>query len=199
MRRKYRIPETTPYILSLCTLEPRKNLINIIKAFQLLIQKYPDRAVILVIAGQKGWKFDDIFRFKNSDRNRIIFTGFIAEEDLATIYSDAVTLAYISYYEGFGLPPLEAMSCGTPVIYGNNSSMPEVISYCGLAAEPDNIEDIADKFQRILCDANLREKLSRLALARAQQFSWEKSALETLAAYDSVIAGELINHDFVKV
>ncbi len=199
VRQKYHLPEATPYILSLSTLEPRKNLVNLIKAFLDLCQKSPELDVILVIAGQKGWKFTEILESRKMAPDRIRFTGFIAEADLAAIFSGAMALAYVSYCEGFGLPPLEAMACGIPVIYGNTSSMPEIIGECGMAADAANISDISAQLHRLITDKELASKLSRLALARARQFSWEKTALETLAVYDAVIAKQNLGTPGIEV
>ncbi|NND67581.1 MAG: glycosyltransferase family 4 protein [Halioglobus sp.] len=185
VRDRYQLPDR-PFFLSLSTLEPRKNLINSIRAFLHFVQSNPELDVCLVIAGRTGWKFDDIFDAAQQHRERIVFTGFIADEDLPAIYSSALALSYVSYYEGFGLPPLEAMSCGTPVIYGDNSSMPEVIDGAGLPAEPDDIEDIARQFKAMAGDTALRDTLSGAALAQANKFSWETMAQQTLAIYRQV-------------
>ncbi|MCP4397066.1 MAG: glycosyltransferase [bacterium] len=186
MREKYHIPDTS-YLLSLSTLEPRKNLLNMIRAFLLLLEEHPELDMILVIAGQKGWKYKELFKDQELHSDRVFFPGFIAEEDLAALYSGALALCYVSYYEGFGLPLLEAMSCGTPVIYGNNSSMPEIADKAGLPADPDNIANIKDQFERIVLDEALRKKLAEQACHQAQKFSWEKTAHETLTVYDQLI------------
>jgi len=186
VREKYGIPER-PYLLSLSTLEPRKNILNTIKAFLFLIEEIPDSDVVFVIAGKKGWKYDTLINDQWLKSERVIFTGFIADQDLAALYSGALALSYVSYYEGFGLPALEAMSCGTPVIYGNNSSLPEVIGDGGLAADPDDIEDIKEKFRRIVLDEEARHGAATKALHRAKHFSWEKTVDETLHVYQKVI------------
>ncbi len=187
VRRKYRITENTPYILSLCTLEPRKNLDSVIRAYAQLIEVCPETDVILVISGQRGWKFDDIISEAADLRDRLIFTGFIDDGDLASIYSDALVFTYVSHFEGFGLPPLEAMSCGTPVIFGDNSSMPEVVGCGGLPADSNSVESITNQFRRIIEQPALREKLAERALHESKRFSWEKTALETLNVYTKMI------------
>lgn len=186
VREKYGIPDCR-YLLSLSTLEPRKNVLNTIKAFLLLIKEMPDSDVVFVIAGKKGWKYDTLFNDQSLKSERVIFTGFIADQDLAALYSGALALSYVSYYEGFGLPALEAMSCGTPVIYGNNSSLPEVIGDGGLAADPDDIEDIKETFRYVILDDEARHKAAIKALHRAKQFSWEKTVTDTLCVYQKVI------------
>jgi glycosyltransferase involved in cell wall biosynthesis len=182
VREKYGIPDL-PYFLTLNTLEPRKNLLNTIKAFNLLLEENPDLEVILVISGKKGWKCEDLFRHPAIKTDRIIFTGFVEDEDLPALYSGAIALSYISYYEGFGLPLLEAMSCGTPVIYGNNSSMPEVAGDAGLPAKPDDVKEIKECFRRLLTDDALCKQLRKRTLENAARFSWKKAAEETLGVY----------------
>ncbi|MFN6943708.1 MAG: glycosyltransferase family 4 protein, partial [Cytophagaceae bacterium] len=186
IKRKYNLPPT-PYFLSLCTLEPRKNIINTIRAFLLLEKENPDLEINLVIAGRKGWKIEDLFQDQSIKSNKIIFSGFIEEQDLSTIYNSAIALLYASYYEGFGLPPLESMSCGTPVIYGNNSSLKEIIGEAGLACQPDDIYDIKEKMKLLIDDKQLREDKSKLSMQRASDFSWEKSVRETLNYYQEIL------------
>ncbi len=142
MRKKYRIPEGAPYLLTLSTLEPRKNLSNTLKAFSRLLQDLPDSKIHLVIAGRLGWKYDQFLAELKDQRERVSFTDFVPEEDLAALYSGALAFSFASYYEGFGLPALEAMACGVPVVYGNRGSLPEVVGDAGLGAEPDDIDEI---------------------------------------------------------
>ena len=185
MRAAYNIP-AKPYLLALSTIEPRKNLINTIKAFYRLIDEHPELDINLVIAGKKGWKSQELFKEKHHEK--VIFTGFVEEKHLPLLYNEAHALCYISFYEGFGLPPLEAMSCGTPVIFGNNSSMKELYSNCGLAAIPDDIENIKDQMYRIVTDKNLHSELSKISLKKSFDFSWRKTAEETLKAYEESIS-----------
>lgn len=186
VREKYKLPQQ-PYFVSLSTLEPRKNLINSIRAFLQLLENKPELDVCFVIAGKKGWKFKDVFDAAEQSLDRIIFTGFIDEEDLPAVFSGALALSYVSYYEGFGLPPVEAMSCGIPVIYGDNSSMPEVIEDGGLPADPDDVDAIAGQLMRVAMNAPLRNELAAHALRQARKFSWGKMAHETLATYETFI------------
>jgi len=148
---KYNLPDC-PYFLTLSTLEPRKNLLNTIKAFDKLIEESGDQKLALFICGKKGWKTEELFKKENLSNRNIYFTGFVDEEDLPIIYSNALALCYVSIYEGFGLPPLEAMACGIAVLYGDNSSMPEVIGNAGIAADPYDINDIKLKMKQLLND-----------------------------------------------
>ncbi len=157
VREKYGIRKDMPFILLLGTIEPRKNVLNSIHAFQQLHKKHPELKLSLVIAGKQGWKMKKFVGYSSL----ITFTGFVDDSDLSSLYSEAFALSYVSYYEGFGLPILEAMRCGTPVIYGNNSSMPEVAGEGGLAADPDNIDDICKKYEMLCFDQELREELGK--------------------------------------
>ncbi len=185
IRAKYGIPEY-PYFLSLSTIEPRKNLLNSIKAFLLLLNERPELTINFVIAGKVGWMQDELLSVAKNHSGRLIFTGFVDDIDLATLYSGAVAFSYVSFYEGFGLPPLEAMSCGVPVVYGNNSSMVEVVDGGGLPADPGDIEDIKEKYEALALNEEMRNSAARIALERAQKFSWQVTARETLEVYKKV-------------
>ena len=185
--KKYNLNNKLPYLLCLSTIEPRKNLSNTIKAFTNLLEENPDLYINLVIAGKKGWATDSLFMHNKLLSERIIFTGFVDDEDLSALYSEAWALCYVSYYEGFGLPALEAMRCGTPVIYGNNSSMPEIVGEGGLPADPDSIVEIKNCMLKICQDQELRNNLSILALKQSLSFSWRKAAIETLDVYEEII------------
>lgn len=184
VRGIYGIPNK-PFLLTLSTLEPRKNLINTIKAFEVLMNENPSMDLLLVISGKNGWKNKELSKFKH--RDRIIFTGFVNEHDLPILYGEALALCYVSFYEGFGLPPLEAMSCKTPVIYGDNSSMKELLDGYGLAADPSDIMDIKNQMFAVVSDEKLREELETKSLERSFDFSWRKTAIDTLKVYESVI------------
>jgi len=186
IRTKYKIGDT-PYFLCLSTIEPRKNLPNTIRAFNKLLSENPDLKVNLVISGSFGWKTEHLSRELYLDNPHIIFTGYVEDSDLNILYSDALALCYVSMYEGFGLPPLEAMSCRTPVIYGNNSSMTEVIGNCGLAAEPDNIDQIKDYMHKLATNSPFRDELAQQAYRHSFQFSHRKTIYETLKVYENLI------------
>jgi glycosyltransferase involved in cell wall biosynthesis len=183
-RQVYSIPDK-PYLFTLSTLEPRKNLINTIKAFDLLLDENPDIDCNLVIGGKNGWKSKELMQLRH--KTNIIFTNFVDENDLPDLYREAEALCYVSYYEGFGLPPLEAMSCKTPVIYGNNSSMKELFEGYALPANPDDIEDIKEQMKKVLTDSDLKKELEEKGLERSFDFSWRKTAMETLKAYEKSI------------
>lgn len=185
VKKKYGLPER--YILYLGTLEPRKNIKRLVQAFY-KVKKKGDIEYKLIIAGKKGWLFSDIFQVVNDLdlRDDVIFTGFIPDKDLPGIYSGAALFVFPSLYEGFGLPPLEAMACGTPVITSNVSSLPEVVGNAAILIDPYNIEELADAIYRVLSDANLRSEMINKGLSQVKKFSWERCARETLRVYEEV-------------
>jgi len=187
VKEKYGIPADTAYFLCLSTLEPRKNIANTIKAFTALVTEHPDYPLALVIAGKKGWLAQQSMLQDQIYNERIVYTGFIDDNDLSSIYSEALALCYLSFYEGFGLPALEAMCCGTPVLYGNNSSLPEVVGQGGLAVDPHNIGEIKQKMLLLLEDKTLLNELKMHALRQSLNFSWRKSLKGTLQVYEKVI------------
>lgn len=175
------------YFLCLSTIEPRKNLPNTIRAFRRFKNEHPEIDVNLVIAGKIGWKSEHLTVELELNRDDIIFTGFVDDEDLFVIYSEAIALCYLSYYEGFGLPPLEAMACNTPVIYGDNSSLSEIIAGAGLPAHPDDLDQIAEHLYTIASDDEYRKELTALAYSRALHFTSRKMTHKTLEIYQKVI------------
>jgi glycosyltransferase involved in cell wall biosynthesis len=189
IRKKYNLPEK--YILYLGTLEPRKNIIGLIRAFESLKNKNrrpaPDESPSednykLVIAGSKGWLYKDIFKAaKNSSvKNDIIFTGFVDDEDKSILYSRAELFVYPSFYEGFGFPPLEAMACGTPVITSNFSSLPEAVGDAAIMINPYNLDELCRAMETVLNDDKLKNTLIEKGFEQAKKFSWQKCARETL-------------------
>jgi glycosyltransferase involved in cell wall biosynthesis len=185
IRQKYDIPDA-PYILSLSTLEPRKNIEHVIRSFSNLIQQEKINDLHLVLVGPKGWNYDSIFAEITSNpklRDRIILTGFVDDADLAAIYSGALAFVYMSLYEGFGLPPLEAMKCGIPVITSNTSSLPEVVGNAGILLNPTDSDGLQQSLLSLYNNASLRAKLSQRSLEHSQTFSWEKCVQETISAY----------------
>lgn len=183
--KKYQI-NNAPYLLSLCTLEPRKNLSFLIRCFTKIILDNPSIDLNLVLVGVSGWKNNDIFKTAQENpilKNRIIFTGYIPDEDLSAIYSGATAFIYPSLYEGFGLPPLEAMQCGTPVITSNTSSFPEVVGDAGIMINPTDEDALCQAILTIIQDSQLRKTLSEKGRERAKQFSWAKCAEETVKVY----------------
>lgn len=185
VKAKYGI--TDRFILHVGSLNPRKNISRLIEAYKRLpldiLEEYQ-----LVIVGKRGWKSDEIFaRVKELClENRVVFTGFIEDNDLPLLMNAADLLAFPSLYEGFGIPPLEAMACGTPVIASNTSSIPEVVGDAALLFDPYNVEEMSAAMYRALTDGQLREKLRQKGFERVKKFSWEKTAQETLAVYEEV-------------
>jgi len=190
VRLKYKI-QAGRYVLSLCTFEPRKNLAHLIRCFSRMVQQEPLTDLRLVLAGSLGWKYESIFEEltgkDESIRSRIIITGRVADEDMAALYSGAIAFVYPSLYEGFGLPPLEAMKCGTPVIVSNTSSLPEVVGNAGLMVDPQDADALCQAMLRVVMDGELREAMSQKSLKQAGKFSWEQCASKTLAAYETAI------------
>ncbi|MCU0847473.1 MAG: glycosyltransferase family 4 protein [Spirochaetes bacterium] len=189
MKKKYNIPEECNYCLSVGTLEPRKNLKHVVKSFITLLKQEKINDLYLVLVGTKGWNFQSIFEEIGNDefiKGRIIFTGYVPDEDLSLIYSGAIMFLYMSMYEGFGLPPLEAMQCGTPVIVSNVSSLPEVVGEAGILIDPKDKDGLCDGILRIYNNPMLREELSVKLLERSKLFSWEKCARETISVYKTI-------------
>lgn len=180
VRRQYGIPEEGDYLLSLCTLEPRKNLDGLVRAFVAVARRRPELSGLkLVLTGGKGWKDERIqatLEAAGELRSRIILTGFVPDQDLAPLYSGALGFGYLSFYEGFGLPPLEAMQCGCPVLCSDRTSLPEVVGDAGLLVDPAREEAVAAALERLATDAALRERLAAQGLERARLFSWERAA-----------------------
>lgn len=177
------------YILAVGTLEPRKNLIVAIDAFlllpEVLRQKYP-----LVIAGSRGWLLGELEKKLNPliQSGEIKLLGYVQQDELPHIIAGALTLIFPSIYEGFGLPPLEAMACGVPVIASNNSSIPEVVGDTGILLNSSDTQGFANAIKNLIEDPALRATLSQKALARSKNFTWEKCALSTLEVYKKVLA-----------
>jgi glycosyltransferase involved in cell wall biosynthesis len=179
----YKLP-SGKFFLSLSTIEPRKNLVNAIKAFVQFCETHPQEDVWFVIAGKNGWKNSDYFTLKERHHKRIVEIGVVNDVDLPVLYSMALGLVYVSFYEGFGLPPLEAMSCGTPVIYGNNSSMIEVVGDTGYKADPADISSIASCMESLWFNQEERKQKAAAALKQSFDFSWYKTVAGTLRVYE---------------
>lgn len=188
VRSTYALPEEGSYFLSLSTIEPRKNIRRIISAFLRFREKQEDSTVYLFICGKKGWLSDDVFVDEADLREKgIFFTGFVEEEHLTAFYRNALALCYVSLYEGFGLPLLESMQCGRPVIFGDNSSMPEVVGDGGIGVNAESIAEIADAMHKLATDSEYREHLAEVAWRQANTFSPLKTAYQTLLYYEDII------------
>lgn len=185
VRKQYGIPDS-PYILSLSTLEPRKNIEHIIRCFFQLIEQEKIQDLNLVLVGAKGWKYETIFTEISSNpqlNERVIVTGYVADTDLAAIYSNALAFVYLSLYEGFGLPPLEAMQCGTPVIASKTSSLPEVVGDAGILLDPRDADGLCNSLLKMYYSPMLRKSMSNKSLEQAKKFSWEQTIQKTIAGY----------------
>jgi O-antigen biosynthesis alpha-1,3-rhamnosyltransferase len=176
------------YILYVGTLEPRKNITALLEAYSFLPKKI-QAAFPLILAGGKGWLMekleDEIRRFDIASTT--VLTGYVPREHLTALYSGAAVFVYPSLYEGFGLPPLEAMACGTPVITSNVSSLPEVVGDAGIMVDPSDVKRLRDEIERVLEDSSLRASLGDRGVARAKQFTWENCARQTLEVYKRVL------------
>lgn len=192
VRAQYQLPER--FILSVSTLEPRKNYTGLIAAFNQLSAAgapSPLADLHLVIAGGKGWLYDDIFARAEASpaRERIHFAGFVNDEDLPALYSLATLFAFPSHYEGFGIPVLEAMACGVPVVCANNSSLPEIAGNAALLVEATDIDALAGAMHTLLTDSSLREELVKQGFDQAGSFTWEAAARRLLKVYQDVAGG----------
>lgn len=183
VKKKYQLP--AKYILYLGTLEPRKNIKKLIEAYHKVLME-ETACPKLVLAGGKGWMYDEIFSAVKSlkIKEKVIFTGYVDEMDKQAIMTGADIFVFPSVYEGFGIPPLEAMACRVPVITSKGSSLPEVVGDAALLADPYSTEDIANKIKQLLFDADLKEELRGKGVERAQKFSWINTANQLTAILD---------------
>jgi len=176
------------YILSVGSIQPRKNLSRLIAAYSRLRDTQPEgKLPQLVLAGKCAWLYDETLRtIKQLEvSNSVVLTGYVPETDLPALYSGALCFVYPSYFEGFGLPPLEAMKCGTPVIAGNRTSLPEVVGQAGVLVDPFDVDAIACAIVKVISDSTLRSDLRARGLERALLFDWRTTARQTLAVYQT--------------
>jgi len=176
--KKYLNIPGAKYVLALGTFEPRKNLDRLIRAWGHVVGSFPDD-IWLVVAGAKGHRRIFAKMQKYSPSPRIFFCGFVPDEMLPALYSGAMVTAYPSLHEGFGLPALESLACGCPVLTSNTTALPEVVRNAAFLANPYDCEEIAYGLSKLVLNENLRIKLSRLGLKRAMNFSWKRAANET--------------------
>ncbi len=183
-RQKYHLPDH--FLLYVGTIEPRKNLSTLLKAFSTVADQMPDHR--LVIVGPKGWMVDNIHQQTDQLRisDKVYFTGYVERDDLPLIYNLAEVFIYPSAYEGFGLPVLEAMACGTPVISSNVSSMPEILGDAGVLIAPNDSQVLGQSLLDLINDPMERQRLSLKGLKRASTFTWERTAEKTIAVYRHV-------------
>lgn len=194
---KYEIPNK--YILFVGNIEPKKNLGRLIKAFSLLKMQQGIKHK-LVIAGKKGWKYKSVFQMVKELglKNEIVFTDYIPEKDLPALYSMADIFVFPSLYEGFGIPPLEAMACEVPVLVSNKGALPEVTGSKCLQVDPYDVKHIADKMYKLISDQNLRQKSVNDGKQWVKQFTWEQTARKTLEVYKQVINESKFNYENSK-
>ena len=181
------------YILSVSSIQPRKNLIRLIEAYSCLRGLRPEgKLPQLILVGKRGWLDNETFRAaqRHSANNDIAFTGYVAENDLSALYSGATCFVYPSFFEGFGLPVLEAMQCGAPVIAGNRTSIPEVVGNAGLLFDPFDTNSLVQALTRVLDDSEYRAALRIQGLERAREFDWKQTARMTLQAYQKAVVSK---------
>lgn len=187
IRHKYGL--AFPYIFFMGTIEPRKNLGRLLQAYTRLRQQGRTRHR-LVIAGGLGWLYQDVLREIDqlAAEQEVIFLGRVPDDDLPALYSLCDLFVFPSLYEGFGLPPLEAMACGKAVVCSNSSSLPEVVGDAGVLVSPYDVDALADAIAGLLEDPERRAELGRRAIQRARLFTWEESARRTLEIYRRVVS-----------
>ncbi len=176
------------FILFVGTFEPRKNLAGLLNAYAGLVARTSDSPPLL-IAGKRGWLYESIFDQVKALglTNRVIWREDIADDDRVRLYNCASVLVLPSFYEGFGLPPLEAMACGAPVVVSDRSSLPEVVGNVGIYIDPDRPDSIADGIYRALTDSAWREQAIRTGIERAATFTWQRTAEIAFRVYHSVL------------
>lgn len=185
------------YILFLGTLEPRKNAARLLDAYSILCKKKGvEQAPDLIFGGRRGWKnkaFDVKYKILDKPiRNKIRFLGYLPQEELPFLYSGADVFVFPSLWEGFGLPPIEAMACGTPVVTSNVSSLPEVVGNAAILVDPNSALEIADAIYQILIDEHLALSLRSAGLTQAAKFTWSNTALQTYKVYESTVKGSYV-------
>jgi glycosyltransferase involved in cell wall biosynthesis len=177
-----------PFLLSVGDLQPRKNHIGLIRAFAKLVRAYPQLKHRLVLAGKSTWFADRIFEaaHQSGAEDRIQFCGFVSDPELLQLYNACDVLVFPTFYEGFGLPALEAMACGRAVTCSNTTSLPEVVDGAAILFDPYSTDEMVRALADLLLDAELRTRMERLGLQRAAHFSWQRAAERTLEVFHEV-------------
>ncbi|QDT07303.1 GDP-mannose-dependent alpha-(1-6)-phosphatidylinositol monomannoside mannosyltransferase [Rubripirellula lacrimiformis] len=185
VRTKYSLPDA-PFLLSVGTLEPRKNLLGTVRAYRQLLESNPQTTIDLVIVGHYGW--GDLSDVHDAAKgcDRIHWIGGVPDDDLPLIYAQAEALSYVSHYEGFGLPALESMNCGVPVVYGSGTAVAEVVADAGWAADPNSTEQIFHCFREVATRPDIRQERSDRAIRRSEQFGWSRVAEAMWDQYTAV-------------
>jgi alpha-1,3-rhamnosyl/mannosyltransferase len=178
------------YFLYIGTIEPRKNLTRLIEGYSKFVKKYPE-CPNLVLAGGKGWLNDEIYSSieKLGLKDKATFTEYIPSEDMCALINGAMGFLFPSIYEGFGMPPLEAMACGVPVLTSHEASLPEVVGDCAVMVDAYDTQSIADGIERLYLDKNLREELSVKGLERAKLYTWENASQTLYSIYEELANG----------
>lgn len=180
------------YILAVGSIQPRKNLARLISAYSALRRARPQANLPqLALVGKRAWLYDETLRAieESGIKDLTVLTGYVSASDLPALYTGALCFVYPSYFEGFGLPPLEAMQCGAPVIAGNKTSLPEVVGDAGLLVDPFDEDALTQALARMIDDSDFRARLRVKGLERARNFSWRETARLTLQAYQRAIGG----------
>lgn len=184
VQKKYGLSEH--FLLFVGSIEPRKNLKNLLQAYISLNEEIR-KDLKLVLVGFKGWENKEIKKLMNNNKKDIYYLGYLPDKELGKLYNLATLLIYPSIYEGFGLPPLEAMACGCPVVVSNVASLPEVCGDAAYYVDPHNIDSIAEGIYKVITDEALRQNMIEKGLQRAKLFSWEKSAREHIKVFEEVL------------
>lgn len=178
-----------PYVLAVGNLQPRKNLPRLIDAFVDLKRRRPDLPHTLVLVGKPAFRHSDVFGRvrRHGLEEQVIFTGYVPDEDLPTLYRSADVFAYPSLYEGFGLPVAEAMACGTPTLASDRSAIPEVVGDAAVLIDPESTRSMSEGLDLILSNPELAAKLSERGVRRARNFTWDATARGTLVAFEAAV------------
>lgn len=178
-----------PFVLTVGTLQPRKNIESALRAFEKFVSS-TGAAHQLVIAGARGWRDSELMRTLEASGlgDRVCVVGHVEDQQLVNLYRATSCFVFPSRYEGFGFPPLEAMACGTPVISSNRTSLPEVVGDAGILVDPDDVDQLAAQLERVLGSEGLQTSLKAAGIQRAAEFSWQRTATETLAVYERACA-----------
>jgi glycosyltransferase involved in cell wall biosynthesis len=184
---KYHVPNV-PYIITVGTVQPRKNYSRLVEALHRVRDHYD---IHLVVAGGRGWLEDEFYNTiqKTHMTEYVHVTGFVADEDLPALYSGAVCMAYPSLYEGFGIPILEGMACGVPVLTSNTSSLPEVAGDAAIMVDPYRIDAIQEGLERLISDQNLRHNLIQKGFIQSKKFTWKESGRQLNMLYRQLLEG----------
>jgi glycosyltransferase involved in cell wall biosynthesis len=185
IQKKYNLPEK--FILGVGTLSPRKNFNRLIQAYEQIADKHPDTD--LVIVGDKGWNFERTVK-QSSAKERVHLVGYVGGNEIAVLYNMAEIFVFPSLYEGFGMPPLEAMACGCPVITSNLSSLPEVVGKAALLIDPYSVPDIAASMEKILTNPTLKRELIEKGFEQVKKFMWEESAKKLVDTFNQKSHGK---------